>query len=200
MNTFYTRNVLKHGIFDLIDKNDVFEKDNMYFTQMRESINTFIKNTMSLHSNKKILEIGPSTNKERRLCSELNEIETVDIVHGNDTTYVADLTKQNELPKEHFDVIYCLEVLEHTYEPWEMIKQLYELLKRDGVLYVSVPFQFRVHGPLPDCYRISEYGLKYLFEKYNFEILQFDALIDSSRPAFPLHYTLECKKKNKNNF
>ena len=112
----------------------------------------------------------------------------------NNTTYVADLTKDNGLPKDYFDVVYCLEVLEHTFEPWEILNNIYSLLKNDGILHLSLPFQFRVHGPLPDCYRISEYGLKYLLEKYKFKIIHFEAVIDDSRPAFPLHYTITCKK------
>ncbi len=187
----YTRDVLKHGVFDLIG-DTVFEIDNAYFAHIRHSVETLVKRTLSRHKGDTILEIGPSTNKERRLAATC---ETVDIVDGNDTTYVADLTRENDLPKNHFDAVYCLEVLEHTYEPWEMIKQMHALLKDGGHLYISVPFQFRLHGPLPDCYRISEYGMRYLLEKNGFDILLFEALVDESRPAFPIHYALECIKK-----
>ena len=57
-----------------------------------------------------------------------------------------------------------------------------------------MPFHFRIHGPIPDCYRISEFGLKYLIEKYNYKIIKFEAIIDKNRPAFPLHYTIICQK------
>jgi SAM-dependent methyltransferase len=191
---YYSRNVLEHSIFDLIDKSEQFDTDNSHYKALRANINTFISKTISQHSAHTILEVGPKRNKIDRIQSTDNTIETVDIVSDNDTTYVADLTTENILPKHYFDAIYCLEVLEHTYEPWTVLKELYSLLKEGGKLYLSFPFQFRIHGPLPDNYRISEFGIRYLLEKYKFKIIAFDALIDSSRPAFPVHYTIACIK------
>jgi perosamine synthetase len=193
-NSITIRDVLKHNVFDLIDKKQIFELDNKYYQIIRNNVNNLINTSLSNYTNKTILEIGPKNDINERIKSTNNKIETVDIVNDNNTTYVADLTKENSIPLNYFDVIYCLEVLEHTYEPWEILKNIYKLLKPNGFLHLSVPFQFRLHGPLPDCYRISEFGLKYLIEKYNFEIIKFDALIDNSRPAFPIHYTITCKK------
>jgi SAM-dependent methyltransferase len=121
-------------------------------------------------------------------------VETLDICHRENVTYVADITKPNDVPNERFDIIYCLDVLEHTYEPWEGLQQMYKYLKPEGILYLSLPFQFRIHGPIPDCYRISEYGLKYLIQKYKYEIIEMNALIDNERPAFPISYTVVCRK------
>lgn len=191
---FFKRDVLQHSIFDMISKDTVFELDNVYYLQIRDTVRNFISNSMSDHSGNTILEIGPKKNHAERIHSVNNTIETVDIVDDNDTTYVADLTCDNDLPKEYYDAVYCLEVLEHTYEPWKVLEQLHKVLKAGGRLYVSIPFQFRIHGPLPDNYRISEFGLRFLLEKYGFTITKFDALIDSDRPAFPIHYTITCVK------
>ena len=192
-NDFYIRDCLLHGAFDLIDKETIFEKDNQIYIFLRDHIHNFIKTTINAHKNKLILEIGPLQCANEELSRE-NTVETVDICQRENITYVADITKPNDIPKDRFDVVYCLDVLEHTYEPWEGIKQIFELLKPGGMLYLSLPFQFRIHGPIPDCYRISEYGLKYLLQKYNFEIVQMNALIHNERPAFPIHYTAVCKK------
>jgi perosamine synthetase len=196
-NRFTNRNILVNGAFDLIPKDHLFTLDNMYYEKIRENITNFIQNTICKYDNNfLILEIGPKQKMDERLNYwnvNGSTIETVDIVENN-TTYIADLTKDNNIPKNRFNVIYCLEVIEHTYEPWEMLKQLYDLLSSGGVLHISLPYQFRLHGPLPDCYRISEYGIKYLLDKYNFKILEFNALIDNDRPAFPIHYTITCTK------
>ena len=189
----YKRNVLENDLFDSIDKNTIFELDNLYYKHIRENINNFINESICTFKDKLILEIGPKKNIEERIKSKDNIIETVDIIENN-TTYVCDLTKDNIIPNDRYDVIYCLEVLEHTYEPYKIIEQLYSKLKQNGLLYLSVPFNFRLHGPLPDNYRISEYGLKYLLEKNNFEIIEFYSLNDKTRPSFPIHYTIICKK------
>ena len=188
----YKRDVLKYNVFDLIPSDFIFLKDNQNYQLIRNNINEFIDNSINNHKNKLILEVGPKENGDIRFM-ENNILETVDILNNN-TTYCADLTKENNIPKNHFDIIYCLEVLEHTFEPDNILKELYKLLKEEGILYLSVPFDFRIHGPLPDCYRISEFGLKYLLEKNNFKIIEFTALINSERPASPLHYTIVCKK------
>jgi SAM-dependent methyltransferase len=190
----YIRDCLQHGTFDLINKDTIFEKDNQLYILLRNNIDDFIKKSLKDHTNKLILEIGP-VNKPNEEMSKENIVETLDICGADYVTYIADITKPNDIPKNRFDLIFCLDVLEHTYEPWEGLHQISKLLKSGGLLYLSLPFQFRIHGPIPDCYRISEYGLKYLLQKYNFEIVQMNALIDNERPAFPIHYTAVCRKK-----
>lgn len=192
-NNIITRDCLKYDVFEQIDKNIIFEKDNEQYKLLRYHIDVFIENTILNHKNNLILEIGPN-NKPNEKMSKENTVETLDICNNEYITYIADITKDNNIPKERFDVIYCIDVLEHTYEPWEALNQIYKLLKKNGILYLSLPFQFRIHGPIPDCYRISEYGLKYLLKKYNFEIIKMDALIDNERQAFPIHYNIICKK------
>ena len=131
METSYTiskRNVLKNDLFESIDKNIIFTQDNIYYNFIREHINSFLTETLCNLKNKLILEIGPKENDEERIKSIDNCIETCDIIENN-TTYVADLTKNNNIPDERYDVIYCLEVLEHTTEPWNMVEQLYLKLK-----------------------------------------------------------------------
>jgi len=185
---FYLRNVLKQDIFDTIPKNIVFETDNKIYNNIRINIDKFIERTIKNLKNKMILEIGPKHLGDPRFRVN-NILETVNIIESN-TTYTADLTKDNNIPNERFDAIYCLEVAEHTFEPLCLIKQLKKLLKPNGLLFLSSPFQFRLHGPIPDCYRISEYAWKYILNTTNFEIIELSALMDKARPAFPIHYTI----------
>ncbi len=43
-------------------------------------------------------------------------------------------------PKETlFNGIYCSEVLEHVVDPWAFIKRTYDLLEKDGALYLTTP-------------------------------------------------------------
>lgn len=45
-----------------------------------------------------------------------------------------------------------------------------------GVAIYSVPFIWHLHEEPRDFYRFSKYGLKYLFEKAGFEIIEINAL------------------------
>jgi O-antigen biosynthesis protein len=38
-----------------------------------------------------------------------------------------------------FDTVLCYDVLEHTYDPWSILRQLQSLLKPDGRLHISLP-------------------------------------------------------------
>ncbi|MBF0302448.1 MAG: class I SAM-dependent methyltransferase, partial [Desulfamplus sp.] len=41
--------------------------------------------------------------------------------------------------KTEFDHINCGDIIEHLYEPWQMIKLFHSLLKKDGSLVISIP-------------------------------------------------------------
>jgi SAM-dependent methyltransferase len=52
-------------------------------------------------------------------------------------------------PVEHFDVILCLDVLEHLLDPWRVLQQLMTHLKPGGRLIASVPNVRNWHALLP---------------------------------------------------
>jgi len=75
-----------------------------------------------------------------------------------------------------FDSAICTAVLEHLEEPGQALRECYRVLKRGGVAIYSVPFIWHLHEEPRDFYRFSKYGLKYLFEKAGFEIVDLKAL------------------------
>jgi hypothetical protein len=50
------------------------------------------------------------------------------------------------------------------------------VLKAGGIAVYSVPFIWHLHAEPWDYYRFSKYGLKHLFEKARFEVLEINAL------------------------
>ena len=115
-------------------------------------------------------------------------LETIDIDPDSGATYVGDICRPNALiPDARYDLICCTEVLEHTLQPFNAVAELRRMLRPGGYLFASTPFGFRIHGPLPDCWRFSEHGLRALFT--DFDILEIAALDDPNRPLMPIHYT-----------
>jgi 2-polyprenyl-3-methyl-5-hydroxy-6-metoxy-1,4-benzoquinol methylase len=49
-----------------------------------------------------------------------------------------DLTEYSQF-YQYFDHIYCGDILEHVYDPWEVLKKLSNFLAKEGSLLVSVP-------------------------------------------------------------
>lgn len=72
-----------------------------------------------------------------------------------------------EVPKA--DVAFCIEVLEHTLQPHGVISNLYNNLKDGGKLYLTMPYNFRVHSD-DDYIRLTENGLRGYLEYHGFKI------------------------------
>lgn len=75
-----------------------------------------------------------------------------------------------------FDSAICTAVLEHLEEPEQALRECYRVLKPGGVAIYSVPFIWHLHEEPRDFYRYSNHGLKYLFEKVGFQIIELKAL------------------------
>ena len=142
-----------------------------------------------------LLDIAPETHEGASPFKPYGVIvETLDIVPGAD--YCADLTKNNSdiVPSGRFDMVVCTEVLEHTCQPFHSMVEINRVLKPDGLLFLSVPCNFRIHGPLPDSWRFTEWGVRQLCEQHGFELLELRALESCDRSLFPLDYTAVCRK------
>jgi len=75
-----------------------------------------------------------------------------------------------------FDSAICTAVLEHLEEPEEAVRECHRALKSGAVAIYSIPFIWHVHEDPRDFYRFTKYGIKYIFEKAGFEVIEVKAL------------------------
>lgn len=173
--------------------------DEVHYNLIRANVGQFMRGTGKAFDNKDIilLDVAPQDHAGAAVGFKKATIETLDIDPNANATYTADLCKDNSdvIDSERFDIVVCTEVIEHTLNPFNVVKELHRVLKVGGKALISVPFNFRIHGPLPDCWRISEHGLKALFNKDSgFRITLLDALETDDRFLMPIHYTLIAEK------
>lgn len=74
-----------------------------------------------------------------------------------------------------FDTVLNVQVLEHTPRPSALVHEMARVLKDDGILILSAPFQFRLHEQPHDYFRYSPHGLRTLCEAAGLEVLEVHA-------------------------
>ncbi len=79
-----------------------------------------------------------------------------------------------DIPQENgtFDSALCSFVLEHLEEPGIAIRECARVLKPGGHALYALPFFWHLHEEPRDFYRYTKHGLKYLFEKNGFEVVE----------------------------
>lgn len=92
-----------------------------------------------------------------------NKFNTVDIICN---------VLEIPLPDESFDTVLCTQVIEHVYDHKSLLKEAYRLLKKGGVIILSGPLYWPVHGEPEDFFRFTKYGFRQLLEECGFSITE----------------------------
>lgn len=127
-----------------------------------------IKNFAKGIKGKKVLELGSGKKlhgddfySARRYFDASNDFVQTDIVeeYGHPIVDVTTMTYQDE-----FDVILCMNVLEHVYDYPTAIDNLHRALKKGGQLAVFVPMYYPLHDEPHDYWRFTEHALQRMFD------------------------------------
>lgn len=107
-----------------------------------------------------------------------------------------------------FDGVICIEVLEHTVNPFQAVKEIKRVLREGGYLLLTVPFLAQYHGKsgeigkrrdqshehYPDFWRFTHEGLALLFSDFRkVEIIPLDGPIEFRLKQFYLGKLLSFK-------
>lgn len=179
-----------------VSNKEVAEMDKKFYQLLRDDVSQFVEKAgKDLDAEGiRVLDIAPQDHEGAKPYFPKAIVETLDIDPKSGATYIADICEKNEaiMKSDYFDVVVCTEVLEHTLQPFHAVEEIHRILKKGGIVLVSTPYNFRIHGPLPDCWRFTEHGLRALLKDY--EILSLDALEEEDRFLMPIHYTVRAKK------
>ena len=70
-----------------------------------------------------------------------------------------------------FDTVLNVQVLEHTPEPGALVREMARVLRDDGLLILTAPFEFRLHEEPNDFFRYTPHGLKQLCSRAGLEVI-----------------------------
>lgn len=101
----------------------------------------------------------------------------IDMQAGNGVDLVLDLADDFEsidkaLQGRRFKTVICMSVLEHCRDPFKMARNIQSLMVDDGILLVSVPFAWEIHGFPDDYWRFTPSGVRILFPGLDFETFE----------------------------
>lgn len=74
----------------------------------------------------------------------------------------------------HFDAVFSSEVLEHVFNPDEILKEINRVMKPGGHILLTCPFFWPEHEQPYDYARYSSFAIKHLFEKNGFEVVHYE--------------------------
>ncbi len=170
--------------------------DDAHYKVIRDDVVRFMKLAAATYATNpgRLLDIAPQSHEGARpFFPDFISVETFDIDPGSGCTYVGDICKHNDfLPDDSFDYVVCTEVLEHTLAPFDAAEEIWRILRPEGFLFATTPFNFRIHGPLPDCWRFTEHGLRALLRR--FRVVELKWIETEERPLMPIHYSVVARK------
>jgi SAM-dependent methyltransferase len=75
---------------------------------------------------------------------------------------------------DRFDAALAISVLEHVDDPYQVVREMFRVLKPGAPVLAWIPFTFGVHGFPEDVSRFTTFGMRQLFERAGFEVERID--------------------------
>lgn len=112
-------------------------------SKSREQVQAFLQSIDI--TGKIVLDIGVQDKPAKSWTKgEPKQYYTMDVDPQWNPDYVHDFNKPVE-GYGKFDVVFCLETMEHLWNPVQALQNIYELLKEGGIAYITSPFINPIH-------------------------------------------------------
>lgn len=120
-----------------------------------------------------VLDIGCGNKPYRHLFKNIDSYTGCD-KYQNDSNTVDILCNATAIPLEDdaFETIICTQVIEHIADNKLLLKEAHRLLRKHGILILSGPLYWPVHGEPNDYFRFTKYGFVHLLEECGFSITE----------------------------
>jgi SAM-dependent methyltransferase len=133
----------------------------------RYYIENFLE-SQSPHIKGNVLEIADNAYTLKYGGDKVTKSDVLHVTPGTPgATYIADLSKGDSLPSDHFDCIILTQTLQFIYDYMGALKHSYRILKKDGVLLLTVPGISPIdHGEWGKnwLWSFNEHSMRLIFE------------------------------------
>jgi SAM-dependent methyltransferase len=132
---------------------------------------------MALKMDGRLLDFGCGSKPYKTLFKKVAEYIGLDIEneghsHKKEQIDVYYDGKTIPFENEHFDSVFSSEVFEHIFDIEPILLEINRVMRKDGLLLVSVPFAWNEHEIPNDFGRYTSFGLEHLLKKSGFEIIE----------------------------
>jgi len=143
-----------------------------------------------------VLDIGVGTwTYPREIFSSRCNYTAVDCYSHPNIDIVGDIENLLDMfSTNSYDFIIITDVLEHVRKPWKALRDINALLRENGVLLMTSPFNYPLHGnkSVVDYWRFSQEGIhQLLVEQGKFQQVKINPI---GHPKFPYSYTVVAHK------
>ncbi len=121
----------------------------------------------------RVLDVGAGSFDRYSTFFKYDEYIRMDIFEGPNIDVLGSADAL-PFPDASFDSLVSTQVFEHLADPFKAAQEAFRVLKRGGVILVTVPQINELHEEPHDYWRYTRFGLQELFEKQGFELVQID--------------------------
>lgn len=147
-------------------------REHVFFTRHRRAIDGLLEAQRPyFRHDVVVLDVGGrERGRFRRPVSEVKRWIVLDVEEARQPDIVADVSEMTTIGTETVDVIVATELFEHVAEPERGLAQCNRVLRDGGVLILSAPFLYRVHGDPVDFQRWTAAKWRCELERAGFAI------------------------------
>lgn len=136
-------------------------------------------NSLCQYAKGKLLDLGcgkaPLYGMYSEQCAESIRVDWKSSKHDNKFIDVFhDISQRLPFSDDEFDTVVFTDVLEHLYNPVEVVAEIKRVLKDQGTAIIGVPFYQNLHEDPYDFFRYTKYALKRLIEDAGLDIVCID--------------------------
>lgn len=180
---------------------DRYKKERFFYSMVFEIGDKCIREAAEKFIKGRLIDIGcghkPYKSILSKFVTEHIGVDHFETIHVKGSIDLFGTAYEIPVENETFDSALCTAVLEHLEEPGLAIKECRRVLRPGSYAIYTVPFIWHIHEAPRDFYRFSEFGLRYLFEKEKFEIIEIKPLSGFIVTFFQLHLCFLKDKVNR---
>lgn len=147
--------------------------DRKYFSPALYILTNKILKELKNYAKGNLIDIGCGDMPfKNHLPDTVSRYDTLDMeARTEGVTYISNAMDMKIILGDVYDTAICFEVLEHVPNPFMAVGEINRILKKNGILLISVPHMWPIHEAPHDYLRFTAFGIKYILEENNFEII-----------------------------